>query len=115
MARITALTFIVPVKDLDAAVSFYNRAFDLEVLFRNESIAFVGLPGTDSALGLLLLPDEAGSGPRHIGFHVDHAVGLDAAINDVEAAGGRVIERGQHGPEVPFAIIADPDGNRLEI
>ncbi len=62
-----------------------------------------------------MLSDGAGSGPRHIGFHVDHAVEHEAAIRDVESAGGKVIERGEHGPGVPYARIADPDGNTFEI
>ena len=115
MAKITALSFIVPVRDLDKAVRFYCDAFGLTEVFRNERIVFVGLPGTDSALGILLDPDGAGEGPRHIGFHVDHAVEHATAISDVEAAGGSVLERGEHGPGIPFARIADPDGNVLEI
>jgi catechol 2,3-dioxygenase-like lactoylglutathione lyase family enzyme len=115
MAKITALSFIVPVRDIEKAVTFYCEAFDLQEVFRSEQIVFVGLPGTDSALGILLDPERAGSGPQHIGFHVDHAVEHKAAIKDVEAAGGSVIERGEHGPGIPFARIADPDGNVLEI
>ncbi len=115
MAKITALGFVVPVRELEQAVRFYCEAFDLQEVFRTEQIVFVGVPGTDTALGILLDPDNAGAGPQHIGMHVDHAVGLDAAIRDVEAAGGTVIERSEHMPGVPFARIADPDGNVLEI
>jgi len=115
VAKITALSFIVPVRDLETAVTFYCEAFDLQEVFRNERIVFVGLPGTDSALGILLDPDAAGEGPRHIGFHVDHAVQLDDAIKDVERAGGKVLERAEHAPGVPYARIVDPDGNVLEI
>lgn len=115
MARVTALSYIMPVRDLDKAVRFYNAAFGLEEVFRNERIVFVGLPGTDSAMGLLLDPEHAGDGPQNIGLHVDHAVDHAVAIKDVETAGGRVLERGEHAPGVPFARIADPDGNELEI
>ncbi len=115
MARITALSFIVPVRDLDRAVAFYRAAFGLEEVFRGERIVFVGLPGTDSALGLLLDPERAGSGPQTVGFHVDHAVPADDAVRDVEGAAGTVLERGEHAPGVPFARIADPDGNELWI
>ena len=58
---------------------------------------------------------NAGNGPQNVGFHVDHAVDHDNAIRDVEAAGGRILERGEHAPGVPFARFADPDGNVLEI
>jgi predicted enzyme related to lactoylglutathione lyase len=115
MAKVTALIYIMPVRDLDKAAQFYCDAFDLRPVFRNEGICFVGIPGTDSAVGLLLDPEHAGDGPMNIGLHVDHAVGLEAAIADVEKAGGKVLERGEHAPDVPFARIADPDGNELEI
>ena len=115
MARITALSFIVPVRDLERAVAFYKQAFGLEEVFRGEQIVFVGTPGTDSALGVLLDPERAGSGPHTVGFHVDHAVPPDDAVRDVEAAGGRILERGEHAPDVPYARITDPDGNELWI
>ena len=115
MAKITALSFVVPVQDLDKAVSFYCGAFGLQEVFRGENIAFVGMPGTDTAVGLLHDPDAAGGGPLHVGFHLDHAIKLDDAIRDLEQAGGSLVERGEHAPDVPFARIADPDGNVLEI
>jgi predicted enzyme related to lactoylglutathione lyase len=115
MASITALNFVVPVRDLDKAVRFYCDAFELQEVIRAERIVFVGLPGTDTALGILLDPEHAGSGPMHVGMHVDHAISHDDAVRDVEQAGGTVLERGQHAPDVPFARIADPDGNVLEI
>jgi catechol 2,3-dioxygenase-like lactoylglutathione lyase family enzyme len=115
MAKVTALSFIMPVRDLEKAVKFYCDAFGLTEVFRSEQIVFVGLPGTDSALGILLDLERAGSGPQHIGFHVDHAIAPDDAVRDVESAGGKVIERGEHGPGIPFAVVADPDGNAFEI
>jgi catechol 2,3-dioxygenase-like lactoylglutathione lyase family enzyme len=115
VAKITALSFIMPVRDLEMAVKFYCDAFGLTEVFRSDRIVFVGLPGTDSALGILLDPEHAGSGPQNIGFHVDHAVEHTTAIGDVEAAGGKVVERGEHGPGIPFAIVTDPDGNTFEI
>ena len=115
MAKITALSFIMPVRDLEKAVKFYCDAFGLTEVFRSEQIVFVGLPGTDSALGILLDPERAGSGPVNMGFHVDHAVAHADAVDDVEKHGGKVLERGEHGPHIPFARVADPDGNEFEI
>ncbi len=115
MAKITSLLFILPVRDIDKAARFYSEAFGLMEVFRNENIVFVGIPGTDIAVGLLKDADAAGSGPQHVGFHVDHAIKLDDAIRDIERAGGSIIERGEHAPGGPFARIADPDGNVVEI
>jgi catechol 2,3-dioxygenase-like lactoylglutathione lyase family enzyme len=115
MARITGLLYIVPVRDLDRAARFYQDAFGMEVVFRGERIVFVGNSGNESSLGLLLDPEHAGEGPRNVGLHVDHAVDLNVAVADVEAAGGRIVERGEHAAGVPFARFADPDGNVLEM
>ena len=113
MAQITALSFIVPVRDLDAAVRFYTSAFGLEVVFQADQIAFVGVAGSDTAIGLLRDPATAGTGPRNVGVHPDHDVGVDPVVAAVVAAGGRVVERGEHAPGAPFVRIADPDGNIL--
>jgi predicted enzyme related to lactoylglutathione lyase len=113
VAKITSLLFIVPVRDLEKAVLFYGEAFELKEVVRNEQIVFMGIPGTDSAVGVLHDAEAAGSGPQNVGFHIDHAIKLDDAIRDVEHAGGSILERGEHAPGVPFARIADPDGNVL--
>lgn len=115
MAKITGLLFVVPVGDVENAVRFYRDAFDLQEVFRGESIVFVGKPGTDTAIGILHDPAAAGSGPQNVGFHVDHTISPDDAVRDVERAGGSILERGEHAPGVPFARIADPDGNVLWI
>ena len=38
-----------------------------------------------------------------------------AAIDEIEAAGGRLVKRGQHAPGVPFAYVKDPDGYTIEL
>jgi predicted enzyme related to lactoylglutathione lyase len=115
MARITGLLYILPVRDLEQAVRFYSEAFAVAELFRNETIAFVGDAGSEWAIGLRLDPDHAGSGPQNVGLHLDHAIALDAAVADINAAGGRIVEQGMRGSGIPFARFADPDGNVLEL
>jgi catechol 2,3-dioxygenase-like lactoylglutathione lyase family enzyme len=40
---------------------------------------------------------------------------LEAAIHEVERAGGRLLERGEHEPGHPFAYVSDPDGYVIEL
>jgi catechol 2,3-dioxygenase-like lactoylglutathione lyase family enzyme len=54
-------------------------------------------------------------GVAHFGFRLKDAAALEAAIAEVEAAGGRLIRRGEHGPGVPFAYVTDPDGYLIEL
>ena len=105
----------MPVRDLDAASHFYCAAFGLEEVYRSDQIVFVGHPGSDSAVGLLKDEAGAGTGPRHVGLHLDHALSHSDAVAEIESTGASIIERGEHAPGVPFARIADPDGNVLEI
>lgn len=115
MAKATGVIFIVPAQDVERAVRFYCDAFELQEVFRGENIVFVGNPGSDTAVGILHNSAAAGSGPQNVGLHLDHSIKLDEAAHDVERAGGRIIERGEHAPGVPFARITDTEGNVLEI
>jgi catechol 2,3-dioxygenase-like lactoylglutathione lyase family enzyme len=54
-------------------------------------------------------------GVAHFGFRLAKSADLDAAIAEVEAAGGRLIRRGEHAPGVAFAYIEDPDGYVIEL
>ena len=54
-------------------------------------------------------------GVDHIGFRLLDKSKLDDAVREVEHAGGRLIERGEHAPGQPFAYVADPDGYIIEL
>jgi catechol 2,3-dioxygenase-like lactoylglutathione lyase family enzyme len=54
-------------------------------------------------------------GVDHFGFRLKPNVDLDAAIAEVVQAGGKLVERGEHGPGSPYAYVADPDGYLIEL
>ncbi len=54
-------------------------------------------------------------GVAHFGFRLADSADLDTALSEVEAAGGKLIRRGEHAPGVPFAYIEDPDGYVVEL
>ncbi len=83
-------------------------------------MVFLRTPGGNDTLTLNedpTLREHAGDngGIQHFGFRLLDKTDLDEAVRAVEAAGGRLLERGEHEPGHPFAYVADPDGYTIEL
>jgi catechol 2,3-dioxygenase-like lactoylglutathione lyase family enzyme len=122
MIRTRGLTHIhLMVRDLERSLTFYKCVFGLEERFREGShMVFLNTPASQDLITLNEDPKEAAAagvngGVNHFGFRLTEMSGLDAAITEVEAAGGTLIRRGEHAPGVPFAYIRDPDGYVIEL
>jgi catechol 2,3-dioxygenase-like lactoylglutathione lyase family enzyme len=109
------------VRDLERSVAFYRSVFGLEERFRQgRHMVFLNTPGSQDVITLNEDPREAdvagvNGGVNHFGFRLTKASDLDAAIREVEAAGGMLFKRGEHAPGVPFAYVKDPDGYTIEL
>ena len=109
------------VRDLERSLRFYQTVFGMEERFRaGPKMVFLNTPGTGDMITLNEDPSEAhlagrNGGVAHFGFALADRATLDAAIAEVERAGGRLVERGKHGGHVPFAYVTDPDGYKIEI
>ena len=109
------------VADVERSLRFYRDVFGVTETMRlyDGKMVFVRLPGN----GVLTLDETksrasgvgAGAGIDHFGLGRDDSVDLDQAIREVEAAGGRLLERGEHAPGVAYAYVSDPDGYVIEI
>jgi len=122
MIRTQGLTHIhLVVRDLERSLRFYTSVFGMEERFRaGPKMVFLNTPGSEDLITLNEDPAEArlagvNGGVAHFGFRLANADDLDAAIAEVEAAGGTLIRRGEHGPGAPFAYLADPDGYVIEL
>ena len=110
------------VRDLPHSVAFYESVFGMTVALRDGKILFLRSPsgGDDLALHQASTADEKArvgqpGGFEHFGITVTDRSRLDEAIAAVEAAGGALVQRGEHEPGVPYAYIRDPDGYVIEI
>ena len=110
------------VGDHDRSVAFYRDVFGMEVGFRDGNILFLHSPShrDDLALHLAVTDDERArvgdqGGCEHFGITVKDRNQLDDCIALVIAAGGTLVDKGEHAPGVPYAYIADPDGYVIEI
>jgi len=121
MIKTQGLTHIhLVVRNLERSLSFYQGVFGMEERFRaGPKMVFLNTPGSNDLVTLNEDPVEAklagvNGGVAHFGFRLDDT-GLDAAIAEVEAGGGKLIRRGEHGPDQAFAYVEDPDGYVIEL
>jgi catechol 2,3-dioxygenase-like lactoylglutathione lyase family enzyme len=106
------------VADLDRSLGFYQAVFGLEEMFRDgPTMVFLKPPNSFDTVTLNEDPARAGAagGIDHFGFRLIDQADLDDAIDQVERAGGRLVERGEHSPGRPYAYVADPDGYTIEL
>ncbi len=108
------------VADLERSIGFYDAAFGMKETFRvGEDLVFLNTPGTHDSLALhLVRGDErvgTSGGYEHFGITVLDRTSLDDAIAAIEAAGGALVEKGEHAPGSPYAYVRDPDGYVIEI
>lgn len=109
------------VRDLERSLRFYQGVFGMAEMFRSgPHMVFLRTPGSADTITLNQSADEAhlagvNAGVGHFGFRRAEGVDLEAAIREVEAAGGTLVRRGEHAPGVPFAYVQDPDGYLIEL
>jgi catechol 2,3-dioxygenase-like lactoylglutathione lyase family enzyme len=105
------------VADPDRSLRFYERLFGVREYYRDsESIQAIG-PGEHDVLAFERDPSLAGvrGGITHFGFRLRAPRDIDAAVDAALAAGGRLLERGEFAPGMPYAYVSDPDGYTIEL
>jgi catechol 2,3-dioxygenase-like lactoylglutathione lyase family enzyme len=122
MIRTQGLTHIhLVVRDLERSLRFYKSVFGMEERFRDgPTMVFLNTPGSSDLITLNEDPADArlagvSGGVAHFGFRLANKADLDAAIAAVEAAGGKLLQRGEHSPGAEFAYVQDPDGYVIEL
>jgi len=106
------------VADLDRSLRFYRDVFGLQEMFREgATMVFLRPQNSSDTITLNEVPEKAGKagGVDHFGFRVLDKGHLDRAIEEVERAGGCLVERGEHAPGKPYAYVLDPDGYKIEL
>jgi catechol 2,3-dioxygenase-like lactoylglutathione lyase family enzyme len=109
------------VRDLEQSLRFYTGVFGMQERFRDgPHMVFLNTPGSRDSITLNADPAAVATagdsgGVAHIGFRLKDATALDDAIAQVERAGGRLVEQGEHAPGIRYAYVADPDGYVIEL
>ncbi len=113
--RLGRLAPCVPVSDIARAVAFYERVFGMEKTFENgDPVGFVILKRDEAELHLTWVKDHVGRTQNVAHLMVE---GAEELYRRCEAAeGARIIKRLRDAPwGLRTFVVADPDGNRLDI
>ena len=118
MIKTHGLTHIsLAVCDPDRSLAFYEQVFGVREYYRDENSIQVLGPGSHDVIAFDKDLASAGKsgGIAHFGFRLVEPGDIDAAVAEVERAGGKLIRRGEFAPGLPFAYVQDPDGYEIEI
>lgn len=122
MIKTEGLTHIhLVVRDLNRSLRFYQDAFGMKERFRaGPDMVFLSTPGSRDLITLNRDKSEAANagtsgGIAHFGFRLVDRSELNAAIKEVESAGGKLLSRSRSGAGRPYAYFADPDGYVIEL
>ena len=118
MVRTYGLTHInLVVRDAERSLRFYRQVFGVEEYGRADGLVHTKTPGCQDVITFDEHSSGAGEsrGIKHFGFRLISSADIDAAIDEVEHAGGKLLRRGEFCPGCPYAYVADPDGYEVEI
>ena len=96
---------------------FYGQVFGVAEYGRTAGLVHTRTPGCQDVITFDGHSSGAGKSPGipHFGFRLVSPGDIDAAVNEVERAGGKLLRRGEFCPGCPYAFVTDPDGYELEI
>jgi catechol 2,3-dioxygenase-like lactoylglutathione lyase family enzyme len=118
MVRTRGLTHIaLTVNDVERAFRFYERVFGMVAVYREPGLIQAQTPGTWDVLVLEERKTRlwGSGGIVHLGFRLMDPADIDAAVSEVQAAGGEILSRGEFVPGEPYVFCRDLDGYELEI
>ena len=122
-AKTYGLTHIaVTVQDLDRALTFYQKVFDVEVMHHQDNFLQVTTPGSNDIIVFEKRKadpdsyrDGSTGGIAHFGFRLRKAKDIDGMAKRIKSAGGIIIDKGEFVPGEPYIFFKDPDGYKVEV
>jgi len=106
------------VADLKRTRLFYEKVFDMQIMYDTGSFIQMTTPGCSDILVFEkkdTIQSANTGGIAHFGFRLRSANDISEMINKIVSAGGSIIEQGEFVPGSPYVFFKDPDGYTVEI
>ena len=112
---IFAITLFV--QDLVVAKAFYQKVFEVKVMYHRDDFLQVTTPGANDIIVFEQKKADHGKtgGIAHFGFRLRDAKDIDEMARRIKSAGGTIIDKGEFVPGEPYVFFKDPDGYEVEI
>lgn len=113
--------FEIPVLNMDRAISFYNKVFDIKIKSQDFGGVLMGWfpfdEGKEGASGSLMQNKNYQPSETHGVLIYFSSEDLQIQLDRVEAAGGKILQKKtQISPDVGFmALFVDSEGNRISL
>ncbi|HZY81390.1 MAG TPA: VOC family protein [Cyclobacteriaceae bacterium] len=110
--------FAIKVKNVARTLEFYQKIFDVTVMYQSPGWVQVQTPGSHDILvfeeSRSRLVGQSG-GIVHFGFRLKRPDDIDEMLARVKSAGAKIKEQGEFVPGSPYVFFYDPDGYEIEI
>ena len=117
-AKTYGLTHIaIAVKDLNETLRFYQKVFEVKVMYHKDDFLQVTTPGANDIIVFEKKKADYGKtgAIAHFGFRLRKAEDIDEMAKRIKSAGGTIIDKGEFVPGEPYIFFKDPDGYEVEI
>ena len=117
-AKTYGLTHIaMAVRDLGQTLAFYQKVFEVEVMYYKDDFLQVTTPGANDIIVFEKKKADYGKtgGIAHFGFRLRSAKDIDEMASRIKTAGGTITDQGEFVPGEPYIFFKDPDGYEVEI
>jgi catechol 2,3-dioxygenase-like lactoylglutathione lyase family enzyme len=108
----------VVVKDINKTLLFYTSVFGMEVMYHGRDFVQLTTPGCNDILVFETAPeDQIGiiGGITHFGFRLRNKGDIEIMADKINAAGGKITDKGEFVPGSPYIFFRDPDGYEVEV
>lgn len=106
----------ISVRDIQRTKEFYQRIFEMEVMYEEDDFLQMTTPGANDILVFEKKENTGHTGNiAHFGFRLRKKEHFKEIRDKINATGAKIVSEGEFVPGSPYIFFRDPDGYELEV